>query len=111
MNVLPVPRTQIVQRKESEQMKAEDLTVELRLVDYEKTKAFADVTIPLGNEGDIKISGWSVLDSGGKAPLAAPPARKGNSRYFDVVSLTGRIRSVVEEVILKEYQRQKKANK
>jgi len=89
-------------------MKAGDIAVEARLSNPEKSekvKAFADITIPLGPEGVIKISGFSVIESNGDAPRVVPPARKGNSRYFDVISLIGKIRSLVDEAVLTEYER------
>jgi hypothetical protein len=89
-------------------MKREDIAVEARLSPpgkSDKIKAFADVTIPLGAEGVIKISGCSVIQSNGDAPRVVPPARKGNSRYFDVIALIGKIRSLVDEAVLMEYER------
>lgn len=92
-------------------MKSEDISIEMRLANGEssKVKAFADVTLPLGADGLIKLSGFSVVQSDGKPLRAVPPARKGNQRYFEVVSLIGKIRPVVDAAILAEYERQTKA--
>jgi len=92
-------------------MKSEDVAVEMRLTNLEngKVKAFADVTIPLGSDGLIRLSGFSVIESDGKLPRVAPPARKGKMRYFEVVGLIGKIHSIVDEALLTEYERQKKS--
>jgi hypothetical protein len=92
-------------------MKTEDISVELRLADLEKVKAFADVTIPLGADGVIKLSGCSVIQIDGQAPRVVPPARKGKQKYFEVVSLIGKIRPLVDDAVLREYDRQVKAQK
>lgn len=88
-------------------MKVEDIAVELRLADPNKgkTRAFGDATIPLGSDGLIKLSGFSVIESDGGMPRVVPPARKGQSRYFEVVSLIGKIRSIVDQAVLTEYER------
>jgi hypothetical protein len=39
------------------------------------------------------------------------PARKGKQAWFDTVQLTGRIRTLVEEAVLAEYDRQTKKTK
>ncbi len=89
-------------------MKADDISVELRLAHTTngKVKAFADVTIPLGLDGVITMLGFSVFHADGQRPSVAPPARKGEKRYFEVVTLNGKVRSVVDEAILNEYDRQ-----
>ena len=91
-------------------MTPHDIIVDLRLANSAngKTRAYADATILFGSDGMMKISGYSVIHSDGEPPRVAPPARKGKSRYFDVISLTGRIRLLVESAILAEYSRQTK---
>ena len=69
-------------------------------------KAFVNVTIPLGADGAITLCGFSVLAANGQTLRVAPPARKGNARYFDLVSLAGRVRSAVERAVVDEYRRQ-----
>ncbi|MGC2698419.1 MAG: hypothetical protein WA738_21735 [Candidatus Angelobacter sp.] len=83
-------------------MKPEDIAVEVRLSAKEgqKAKAFADVTIPLGGDGVVKLLGFSIFETG-----VAPPGRKGTKKYFETVALIGKIRSVVDTAILAEYQR------
>lgn len=85
-----------------------NLTVDLRLSSKpdSKVKAFADVTIPLGSEGLVKISGFSVIQSDSEPPRVVPPARKGQFRYFDTVALIGQIRRIVDEAVSAEYARQ-----
>lgn len=86
------------------------LTVDLRSPGAKvsgRVKAFAIVSIPLGPDGSITVSGFSVLCTDGQAPRVVPPARKGTSRFFDIVTLTGSIRAVLERAILAEYQRWK----
>ncbi len=92
-------------------MKSEDISVDMRLARPEggKTRAFADVTIPLGSDGVIRLSGFSVIQPDGQSPRVAPPARKGKQRYFEIVALIGRIRSMVDAAILTEYDRQAKS--
>jgi DNA-binding cell septation regulator SpoVG len=94
-------------------MKLESVTVELRLSTKPdgKVKAFADVTIPLGDDGTITVLGFSVLESEGRPARVMSPARKGKQAWFDTVQLTGRIRSLVEAAVLNEYERQKNGSK
>jgi len=86
-------------------MKQEDISVDLRLANGDgKTRAFADVTLPLGEPGLLKLSGFSVIDTGSELRVV-PPARKGKSKYFEVVSLIGKIRRMVDDAVLAEYRR------
>ena len=75
-----------------------------------KVKAFADVTIPLGDDGTVTILGFSVLDSDGRPPRLMSPARKGKQAWFDIVRLSGRIQSLVERAVLDEYERKTKTS-
>lgn len=71
-----------------------------------KVLAHAEVTIPLGQSGAIKVSGFSVVRFREGEPIKVmPPSRKGQQKYFDTVELVGRVRPVVEAAILAEYQR------
>jgi DNA-binding cell septation regulator SpoVG len=94
-------------------MKSDSIDVALRLSTKadSKVKAFADVTIPLGDEGTITVLGFSVLETEGRPPRAMPPARKGKQAWFDTVQLTGKIRGLVEGAVLAEYERQTKTSK
>ena len=93
--------------------KSESVSVDLRLSSKpdSKVKAFADVTIALGDDGTITVLGFSVLDSDGRPPRIMSPARKGKQTWFDIVRLSGRIHSSVEAAVLAEYQRKTKASK
>jgi hypothetical protein len=92
-------------------MEISTIAVDLRLSNKAETKlkAFADVTIPLGKEGLVKISGFSVIQSDSEPPRVVPPARKGQFRYFDTVALIGPIRHIVDEAVTAEYERQRAA--
>lgn len=94
-------------------MNSSNVTVDLRLSTKaeSKLKAFADVTIPLGSEGLVKISGFSVIQMEAEQPRVVPPARKGQFRYFDTVALIGPIRHIVDEAVTAEYERQKSAER
>ena len=94
-------------------MKAESIAIELRLSAKpdSKVKAFADVTIPLGDEGTITVLGFTILDSDGRPPRLMTPARKGKEAWFDIVRLSGRIQSLVEAAVLAEYERKTKTSK
>lgn len=81
------------------------ITVEVRPLDKGKLRALADVTITMGDQGTIKISGFAVFSDGG-APHVGPPSRPGRSRYFDVVSLNGEIRRSVDNAVIAEFERQ-----
>jgi DNA-binding cell septation regulator SpoVG len=93
-------------------MKAEDIAVEVRLSSKldQKVKAFADVTFPLGGDGVVKVFGFSIIVTDGSLPRVVPPARKGTQRYFEIVALVGKVRSIVDAAILSEYQRLAKAS-
>jgi hypothetical protein len=93
-------------------MKPESVTVELRLSAKpdSKVKGFADVTIPLGDDGTVTLLGYSVLDGDGRPPRVMAPARKGKQAWFDTVQLTGRIRQFVEAAVLNEYERKAKGS-
>ena len=89
-------------------MTLDDITVHLRLntKTESKSKAFADVSVSLGPEGVIKMSGYSVLPSKDRSNVwVAPPARKGTTSFFPVVHLAGRIESLVSEAVMRAYHR------
>jgi DNA-binding cell septation regulator SpoVG len=92
-------------------MKPDSIAVELRLSGKpdSKVKAFADITIPLGDDGTITVLGFSVLDGDGRPARLMAPARKGKQAWFDTVQLNGRIRSLVDAAVLDEYQRKTKS--
>ncbi len=71
-----------------------------------KIRAHAAVTVSFGADGQIVMEGFSVFHEDGKAPWVAPPARKGERRYFPTITLAGKVRTLIEDAILTEYQRQ-----
>jgi DNA-binding cell septation regulator SpoVG len=93
-------------------MKPDSIAVELRLSTKteSKVRAFADVTIPLGDDGTITVLGFSVLESDGRPPRLMSPARKGKQAWFDIIQLNGKIRGLVETAVLAEYARKTKGN-
>ena len=74
-------------------MTAEDITIELRLNKAEnKVKAFADVTLTLKECGTLTLYGFSVM---GDPPRVLPPARQKDQRFYELLSLTGKLKSLV----------------
>ncbi|HEV2233306.1 MAG TPA: hypothetical protein VGV68_07870 [Terriglobia bacterium] len=71
-----------------------------------KVRAHATVTASFGADGQIVMEGFSVFHEQGKTPSVAPPARKGERRYFPTITLAGKTRTLIEGAILAEYQRQ-----
>jgi hypothetical protein len=49
-----------------------------------------------------------MVPDDGRPPWASPPARRGKSSWFDVVTLGGPIKSLVETAVLQEFERAKK---
>ena len=70
-----------------------------------KAAAFVDLTLYLRPGGSFTVHGLTVLDESGKEPAVLLPSRKGDRRYFPIISLSGEIRRLVEEAVLKEYKR------
>ncbi len=87
-------------------MTSEQIKVSLRAANGTgKAKAFADVEYLHGESGKTVMRGFIVYDDPGKGPRVAPPARKGESLWFDVVSLIGPIRKLVDEAVIREYRK------
>ena len=70
-----------------------------------RAQAFLDVTLYLRTGGSITIHGCTVAHEEGKDPAVLLPGRKGDRRYFPVVSSSGEIRRVIEQAVLTEYRR------
>jgi len=86
-------------------MTTEDISVEVRLAKPNApTKAFADVTLALGEAGTVSMYGFSVV---GEPPRVVPPARKGKQQYFDTVLLTGKVKTMVYTLIGMHYKKAK----
>jgi hypothetical protein len=87
----------VTECKGAQMIGPEHISVEIRLAKLNGTvKAFADVTIDLGDLGAIKILGFSVI---GTPVQIVPPARPGKQRYFDVVCLEGKIKTLIYTLI------------
>ena len=89
-------------------MKLGSISVDVRMSTKQDSsvKAFADVTINLGEEGTVTMLGCSILHGQGKPPRLMFPARKGKQAWFDVVQVSGKIRGSIESAALAEYERQ-----
>jgi hypothetical protein len=84
-------------------LQAEDITVEVRLAKPGgATRAFADVTLELGESGTISMYGFSLI---GEPPRVVPPARKGKQQYFDTVLLSGKVKTLVCTLIGMAYKK------
>lgn len=70
-----------------------------------KAQAFLNVTLYLQPGGSITIHGCTVAHEAGKDPAVLLPGKKGDRRYFPVVSHSGEIRKVIEQAVLAEYRR------
>jgi hypothetical protein len=71
--------------------------------------ALADVDLQLGEQGSMRICGYRVIvPDDGRPPWASPPARRGKSSWFQVVTLRGPIKPLVETAVLLEFERAKK---
>src|SRR5438552_18543005 len=74
-------------------VKAEDITVEVRLSSKQdsKIKAFADVTIPFGADGVATIFGFSILNSDGRPARVMAHDHHGQKGRLEVGQLTGKV--------------------
>ncbi len=70
-----------------------------------KVVAHADVVLE-GPEGRIQLNSFCVFKPNGKAPWVAPPATKGQKKFFPLIVLSGEIRKGIETAVLAEYERQ-----
>ncbi|HEV2177316.1 MAG TPA: hypothetical protein VGW33_08960 [Terriglobia bacterium] len=72
--------------------------------------AVADATLDLADAGSIKMCGFRVMLPDGKPPWVAPPARKGDQTWFDVVHLKGAVKKRVDAAVLQKYDELTKAS-
>jgi hypothetical protein len=81
---------------------ADDITVEIRLANEKsKVKAFADVTLTLKDCGTLTLYGFSVIED---PPRVLPPARQKDQRFYEVLALTGKLKSLVYTLIGMAYK-------
>jgi hypothetical protein len=59
------------------------------------------VTVSLDESGEFAMFGWSVI---GDPPRVVPPARKGDKRFFDVLTLSGKLKTLVYTLIGMAYK-------
>jgi DNA-binding cell septation regulator SpoVG len=70
-----------------------------------KVAAYADVIFDVQG-GKIQINSFSVFrQNGDKKAWVAPPATRGEKKFFPIVILTNEIRKQVETAVLAEYSR------
>ena len=86
------------------------VAVQMRMIDKPSNavKSICDVAIHFEEVGSIELSGFRVIDNG-KGRWVSPPCRQGQTRWFDLVKLTGAVKSAVEQAILREYERRVKS--
>ena len=84
----------------------EGISVALRLIDKPTiaVRALCDVTIDFGEEGQVEISGFRLIQPDGKPAWVSAPSRQGKSNWFQVVKLRGQLKSDVETAVLKKYE-------
>lgn len=70
-----------------------------------KIAAHADVVLSL-SEGRIQLNSFCIFKPNGKPAWVAPPATKGEKKFFPLILLSGEIRKRVEAAILAEYEKQ-----
>jgi DNA-binding cell septation regulator SpoVG len=70
-----------------------------------KIAAHADVVLAL-SDGKIQLNSFCIFKPNGKQMWVAPPATKGEKRFFPLIVLSGEIRKKIEQAILAEYDRQ-----
>ena len=74
-----------------------------------KVLGFVDLTLYFQPGGSLTVHGCGVLREDGKPPYVLLPGRKGERRTFPTVAATGEIRRVIDQAVLKEYERLKSA--
>jgi hypothetical protein len=84
-----------------------EIAVDLRLIEKNgsKLRAYADVTITLGQHGVIKISGFPVFVADDGKISVGIIRNKGQKKSFDVVVPMGQIRTLIEAAVTAEYER------
>lgn len=70
-----------------------------------KIAAHADVVLSFP-QGKIQLNSFCIFKSNGKPAWVAPPATKGEKRFFPLIVLSGEIRKEIEQAILAEYEKQ-----
>ena len=85
-------------------MQLEKITVSIRLQErLGAIKAFADVMLHFGDDGWLRIDGFSITQHPEKPVLVVPPANKGKRIMFDVIVLKGKIERSINTAVLDQY--------
>ena len=85
-------------------MQLEKITVNIRLQErLGAIKAFADVMLQSGDDGWLRIDGFSIGQHPEKPASVVPPGNKGNRIMFDVIVLKGKIARSINTAVLDQY--------
>jgi hypothetical protein len=84
-----------------------EIEIKLRLTTKPESKvaAHADVVLSLP-DGKIQLNSFCIFRPNGKPAWVAPPATKGEKKFFPLIALSGEIRKRVEAAVLAEYEKQ-----
>jgi hypothetical protein len=84
-----------------------DVSVNLNLSKKEgnTVRAFADVVLDFGEIGSVKLSGFRVLVPDGKPAWVSAPARHGTTSWFDIVTLKGQLKKLVDAAVLEIFEK------
>jgi hypothetical protein len=84
-----------------------EIKVQMKLIDKagNAVKAITDVGIKFEELGSIELCGFRVIEPHAGGRFISPPCRQGETRWFDLVTLRGALKSAVESAILREFER------
>src|SRR5262249_20663041 len=82
------------------------VTVDLRRHEntLSRIRAHADVEIRINGFGSIQIFGFSIFEPDGKPLVVLRPAQKGEKKSLPHLKLLGKVKTIIESTILREYQ-------
>jgi DNA-binding cell septation regulator SpoVG len=88
----------------------QEIKLQMKVIDKpaNAVKAICDVAIHFEELGAIQISGFRVLENG-RGLWVSPPSRHGQTRWFELVTLRGSLKSAVEQAILREFERHRQS--
>ena len=82
----------------------EKITVNIRLQErLGAIKAFADVLLHFGDDGWLRIDGFSIVLHPEKPASVVPPGNKGKRIMFDVILLKGKIERSINTAVMDQY--------
>ena len=87
-----------------------EIKLQMKLIDKPNNavKAICDVAIQFDELGVVELCGFRILENG-KGLWVSPPSRHGQTRWFDLVTLRGSLKSAVEQAVLREFERRRQA--